>query len=192
VCEFSNHDLGRYRIFCPSKRRRPIEFVTRLLSFRDVASGKTMGNAMAWGIRRSTTQAERCSTAIGSWWLARNSRPNESWYWQYWFEKDHSPDLAFAIARLVGSFLRWSICVAQWWLQATQDQRRLVGRGHHAAVNHLRFGRLGGDPFVVYRRLQGSAGYVSLVRKEYADQEKDDALSCDEPRVLGEVRCHSR
>lgn len=61
----------------------------------------------------SATQSGRCRTAIGSWWQAssRNNRPDESWYWEYWFKKDHSRDLAFLIARGVRSFLRWLLGV---------------------------------------------------------------------------------
>src|SRR5262249_10099895 len=67
-----------------------------------------MGNAMARSNRRTP---ERCGTAIGSWWQASSpsNRPDESRYWEYWFEREHSPDLAFLIARRLRSLFRWLI-----------------------------------------------------------------------------------
>jgi hypothetical protein len=65
--------------------------------------------------KTSATQSDRCHTSIGTWWRAsyQNYRPDESRYWEYWFEKDHSPDLAFLIARRVRSFLRWLLDVSR-------------------------------------------------------------------------------
>ena len=76
---------------------------------------KAMGNAMARDNRRTS---ERCRTSIGSWWQAssRNARPDESWYWEYWFEREHSPDLAFLIARRLRSLFRWLIGGLRWSL----------------------------------------------------------------------------
>jgi hypothetical protein len=33
-------------------------------------------------------------------------RPSASWYYEYWYEREHSPDLAFLVARLVRSLFR--------------------------------------------------------------------------------------
>lgn len=34
-------------------------------------------------------------------------RPSaSSWYYEYWYEREHSPDLAFLVARLVRSLFR--------------------------------------------------------------------------------------
>ena len=72
--------------------------------------------------RTRATQSERCHSAIGAWWQAssRNARPDESWYWEYWYEKEHSPDLAIVIARRLRSLfrrliggLRWSLTVVK-------------------------------------------------------------------------------
>jgi|SRR6516164_1681272 len=43
-------------------------------------------------------------------------RPDESWYWEYWFEGEHSPDLAFLIARRLRSLFRWLIGGLRWSL----------------------------------------------------------------------------
>jgi hypothetical protein len=88
--------------------RSLLEFVTRLLALRDGAFRKAMGNAMAQNER---SISERCRTAIGSWWQAssRNAQPDESWYWEYWFEREHSPDLAFLIAKRLRTLFRWLI-----------------------------------------------------------------------------------
>ena len=66
--------------------------------------------------RTTATQSERSRTAIGSWWQAssQNARPDESWYWEYWFEREHSPDLAFLIARRLRSLFRWLIGSLRW------------------------------------------------------------------------------
>jgi hypothetical protein len=76
--------------------------------------------AASWGTRwlrsnTSATQSGRCRRSIGSRWRAssQNYRLDESWYWEYWFEKDHSPDLAFLIARRVRSFLRWLLALSR-------------------------------------------------------------------------------
>ena len=68
--------------------------------------------------RTSASPSERCRTSIGSWWQAssQNSRPDESWYWEYWFKREHSPDLAFVIARRLRSLFRWLIGGLRWSL----------------------------------------------------------------------------
>jgi len=77
-----------------------------------------MANPMTQGAM-SRNESERCRTSIGSWWQisSRNSRPDESWYWEYWFERNHSPDLAFRFARLLHSLLRWLIDGVRWSLK---------------------------------------------------------------------------
>jgi len=72
--------------------------------------------------RTSATQSDRCRTSIGSWWQAnsRNTRPDESWYWEYWFEREHSPDLASLIARRLCSLFRWLFDGLHWSLTAVK------------------------------------------------------------------------
>ena len=33
-------------------------------------------------------------------------RPSASWYYEYWYEREHSPDLAFLVVRLIRSLFR--------------------------------------------------------------------------------------
>jgi hypothetical protein len=40
----------------------------------------------------------------------------ETWYWEYWFEREHSPDLAILIARRLRSLFRWLIRGLCWSL----------------------------------------------------------------------------
>jgi hypothetical protein len=82
--------------------------------------GPTLGNAMVRG-KRNAIESERCRTSVGEWWqLCSGLRPDQSWYWDYWFERDYSPDLAFRIARLAQSCLRWLIGVVRWSLTVAE------------------------------------------------------------------------
>jgi hypothetical protein len=78
---------------------------------------------------------ERYQTAIGPSWQtsSRNARPEESWYWEYWFEREHSPDLAFLIARRLRSLFRWLIGGLRWSLKVEK-----AGEVGEARINRAR------------------------------------------------------
>jgi hypothetical protein len=98
------------------------------LGFATAIFAMQMGNAMA---RDNRSTSER-RTAIGSWWQAssRNARPDESWYWEYWFEREHSPDLPFQIARHLRNQFRRVIGGLRWPLTV-----EMAGAAGEARIN---------------------------------------------------------
>jgi hypothetical protein len=57
--------------------------------------------------------------------------PDESLYWEYWFEREHAPDLAFLAARRLRSLFRWLIGGLRWSLTVVKagDIRAIERRG---------------------------------------------------------------
>ena len=111
----------------PSHEHEPLRS-RGYLGFATAIFAMQMGNAMARD-NRSTSQRR---TAIGSWRQAssRNARPDESWYWEYWFEREHSPDLPFQIARHLRNQFRRVIGGLRWPLTV-----EMAGAAGEARIN---------------------------------------------------------